>query len=84
MEIPVTVTVNTFPVAVEVFSTVTSLASFKEPVPTVESPTLRVTEPAVSPKPPNFASKEVIFTSSLREVVNVILVAGALDDPTCA
>ena len=63
--------------------TVTSVEAFKEPVPTVVSPTFKVTVPAVPLNPPNFAEKAVIVWDSLRVVVNVMLVAGLLPEPTC-
>ena len=74
----VTVIVTTFPDAVEVDSTVTSLEPLSDPVPTTVLPTFNSTSPAVSPKPPNLAETEETLTEDGREVVNVILVAGSL------
>ena len=74
----VTVIVITFPDAVDVDSTITSLAALSDPVPTMLSPTLRFTSPAVPLKPPNFADMPETLVPVGRVVVKVILVAGAL------
>ena len=75
-------TVTVFPAAVAILFTVTSLVPLSEPVPTSEPPTFRDTFPFVSLNPPNIASIEEISASDGSIVLNVMLVAGLLLDPT--
>ena len=79
---PVIETVTAFPAGVVLLETVTSVVPLSEPEPTDVSPTLRDTDPAVPLNPPNFASIEPTSASDGRVVVNVMLVAEDLLEPT--
>ena len=65
-----------------VADTVTSEVPFKDPVPTVVSPTFNVTAPAVLENPPNLALKAFIVWLLGNVVVKVMLVTGLEDAPT--